>query len=193
MTEKKKKTIDDLLKEANKREDMVNDYVNSYALSHNDAYKAAIDAVGGKASALKDAEKRKKFVDAAAKFYVDSFKKTFSAKLDGDYKDLVNDDAIFFMSGATKDMLANFVNKHKSKYTVLQHDQLKGQHVKQLTERHSPYILGHINEEHRNMIADITEYKGDRKLLNKEKLQALFDGYRAIKKTKEDLHESVSS
>jgi hypothetical protein len=183
-------SIEDLIKEADKREDLVTDYINTYQIAHNDAYKTAITAVGGKASSLRDAAHRTKFVDAAAKFYIDQFKKEYGAKFEDDFKGLKEEDALFFMSGATRDVLQGFVNEHQNKYTADKHDALKGQHKKELEKRHGPYILQHILPEHKDLISKAAEFKGAPALLeNVEKLKEVFANYRQIHKAKKDLSE----
>lgn len=149
-----------IIDKIHKKHDAFSDWVQTLEIRHSDAYTSAVKDTlmdeNGKINFSKldyDATKRDELADKITQNYMEWGKKTFKWDLGDD--DLLKSQALYHVSGKTKEMLVKDIYDHKSNYTLGRHKESTKEHIQRLQSSMIPNISDHIKEEH---IDDLVKY-----------------------------------
>lgn len=149
-----------IIDKIHKKHEAFNDWVQTLEIRHSDAYNSAVKDTlmddHGKIHFSKldyDSNKRDELADKITQNYMEWGKKTFKWDLGDD--DLLKNQALYHVSGKTKEMLVKDIYEHKSNYTLEKHKESTHDHIQRLSSSMVPTISDHIKEEH---IDDLVKY-----------------------------------
>ncbi len=180
---KEKKKVPQSITEFYRRSDQVDNIVDTTKRSHSKVYEVArqkLEARAGKKGlqALEDAGHQDFFIDALIDGYLNEIKQ--NEKIDIPKDKFEQDVMIQRYMGTTRTQIARNVRKHKSKYSINQHEKIRDGLTSKQKQALSAARLSHMSK---GDLEDILKHTGTGKMFDKDRLSLehgaiLLDSYR---------------